>query len=126
MFLLASVLVVLGVGLVAITVTTETMRRRRLSAFFEGDAMPRHRDLLVTALQRVPLDRNALLVALAAVVGAVVVTALTDSAIVGVLLAVVVVGIPLARRAKVRRREELLLRSQMADALSSIASAMIA
>lgn len=126
MFLLASVLVVLGLGLVAITVTTETMRRRRLGAFFEGDEMPRHRDLLVAALRRVPLDRNALLVALAAVVGAGVVTAVTGSAIVGVLLAVVVVGVPLARRAKVRRREELLLRSQMADALSSIASAMIA
>lgn len=126
MFLLAMVLVVLGVGLVGITLTTETMRRRRLDAFFAGDPMPRNRDLLVTALRRLPLDRNALLVMLGAVIGAVIVTVVANSAILGILFAVVVIGIPLIRRARARGREEMLLRSQMADALSSIASAMAA
>jgi len=124
MALLAAVLIVLGVGLVGITVTTESMRRRRLAAFFAGDELPRHRDLLASGLRRLPLDRNARRGARGAGLGAVVVIAVTGSTLIGVLLAIIVMAIPLIRQARARRREELLLRSQMADALASIASAM--
>lgn len=126
MVLLAVVIVVLGIGLVAITVTAESLRRQRLRAFFAGEMGPRRSDVVVATLSQVPLDRNALFVLLGTVVGATVVALVTGSILLAGLLALVAITVPLALRARNRRRQDLLLRSQMADALESIASSMVA
>jgi tight adherence protein B len=126
MMLLAIVIVVLGVGLVAITVMAESLRRQRLRAFFAGEAGPRRADVVVAAMRQLPLNRISALVLLGAVVGGGLVALLTGSVLLGGLLTLVAIAVPLALRARARRHRDLLLRSQMADALESIASSMSA
>ena len=126
MILLAIVIVVLGVGLVAVTVTAESLRRQRLRAFFAGEVGPRRADVVVGALRQLPVNRTSGLVLVGAFVGGVAVALVAGSALLGGLFALLAVVVPLAVRSRNRRRQDLLLRSQMADALESIASSMTA
>jgi tight adherence protein B len=126
MVLLAIVIVVLGVGLVAITITAESLRRQRLRAFFAGEVGPRRSDVVVAALRQLPINRTSGLILLGAVAAGVLLAIVADSVLLGGLLTLTAIAVPLALRARNRRRQQQLLRSQMADALESIASSMTA
>lgn len=122
----AALLVILGVGLVGVTVTRESLRRRRLRAFFAGEVGPTDTDLIHEALRRLPINRWTALIVVGVAVGAVLVIVITGSVVLGLLFTVVALATPVALRTRQQRRDQVLLRAQMADALTSIASSMSA
>jgi tight adherence protein B len=126
MAILALVLVVLGLGLIGMTATSESLRRQRLRAFFAGDPPPTSRDLVVTTIDRLPVSRTDVGIVVGAVAVGVLIGIVSASAILGAVVVIAVVAVPLAFRARRRRREMALLRSQMADGLTSIAASMSA
>jgi tight adherence protein B len=126
MAIIALVLVVLGLGLVGMTVTAESLRRQRLRAFFANEPPPTSRDLVVTTIDRLPVSRSDVGIVAGAVAAGVLIGLVSASAILGAVVAIVVVAVPLAMRGRTRRREMALLRGQMADGLTSIASSMSA
>lgn len=122
----AAVLVILGLVLIGSTIARESLRRRRLHAFFAYEEAPPPVDVVRAVVGRLPVNRWTGVILVAVVLGASAVAVVADSVMLGVLFAIVALGIPVVLREHRQRQEQLLLRSQMADALMSIASSMSA
>ena len=126
MIVVAVTLVVVGLAVVGVVVSGEVRRRRRLAAFFAGEALDPPRTARSVALARLRPDAGRV-AALAVGVGLGALLWLVAGswflALVAVVSAIVVGELARGRRERARRAA---LNAQMADGLTSIAASMAA
>ncbi len=120
-------LLVPGAVLLVAAGLREVTRRRRMRAFFAWQPLPgAPSEWWRSANRRLHFDRRALVILVAGGCLAVFVLLALDSVLLAVLLVGGSVGAVVMTRGRAVRRTRLLLRSQIADGMSSIASSMTA
>ena len=120
-------LLVPGAVLLVVAAGREITRRRRMRAFFAWEPLPSApTDWWRSLNRRLHPDRRALTILVVGGALALIVLVVMDSVLLAVLLVGGSIGAVVMSRSRAERRTRLLLRSQMADGMSSIASSMTA